>query len=183
MFCMNCGKELPDGAKFCMHCGATLDRSSQAQPVTPATPVVESIPNFPMELNGVTYNVVELCDRIELLKIDGMFSRANSCHKLSDITGIGNSKSTELVIEWEHNDDLKNMVRKYQGMQTPADDIPRCPKCNSTHIEIDKKGFSGGKAIVGGLLTGPVGLAAGFMGKNDRIGTCLKCGHKWKIGK
>ena len=183
MFCMNCGNQLPDGAKFCMHCGASLNGSSQAQAVTPVTPVVESIPNYPMELNGVTYNVVELCDRIDLLKIDGMFSRSSSSIKLDEITGLGNSKSTELVFEWEHNEDLKNMVRKYQGIQTPVDDIPRCPKCNSPHIEIDKKGFSGGKAIVAGLFTGPIGLAAGFMGKNDRVGTCLKCGHKWKLGK
>lgn len=25
MFCKNCGKELPDGAKFCTGCGATVD--------------------------------------------------------------------------------------------------------------------------------------------------------------
>jgi len=98
MFCMNCGNQLPDGAKFCMHCGASLNGSSQAQAVTPVTPVVESIPNYPMELNGVTYNVVELCDRIDLLKIDGMFSRSSSSIKLDEITGIGNSKSTELVL-------------------------------------------------------------------------------------
>ena len=24
MFCMNCGKALPDGAKFCMYCGTPL---------------------------------------------------------------------------------------------------------------------------------------------------------------
>ena len=24
MFCMNCGTELPDGAKFCMYCGTEL---------------------------------------------------------------------------------------------------------------------------------------------------------------
>ena len=25
MFCKNCGKELPDGVKFCTNCGATVD--------------------------------------------------------------------------------------------------------------------------------------------------------------
>ena len=28
MFCMNCGKALPDGAKFCMYCGTPLGAAS-----------------------------------------------------------------------------------------------------------------------------------------------------------
>ena len=28
MFCMNCGKQLPDGAKFCRHCGTPQDAAS-----------------------------------------------------------------------------------------------------------------------------------------------------------
>lgn len=27
MFCMNCGKPLPDGSKFCPHCGTPVNSS------------------------------------------------------------------------------------------------------------------------------------------------------------
>ena len=60
----------------------------------------------------------------------------------------------------------------------------RCPKCGSTQITADKKGFGIGKAIAGDLVAGAVGgLVAGSMGKDKVIITCLNCGHKWKAGK
>ena len=33
MFCMNCGKVLPDGAKFCMYCGTPLGAAPAPAPV------------------------------------------------------------------------------------------------------------------------------------------------------
>lgn len=61
----------------------------------------------------------------------------------------------------------------------------RCPKCGSTLIHIDKRGFKTGRAIAGGLLTGNilVATAAGGVGKNNIEMTCLKCGHKFKAGQ
>lgn len=60
-----------------------------------------------------------------------------------------------------------------------------CPKCCSKNIYIDKKGFSSGKAIAGGLLTGNifVAAAAGGIGANKIVLTCLDCGHKFNIGE
>lgn len=57
-----------------------------------------------------------------------------------------------------------------------------CPKCLSTKITDHKKGFGVGKALVGGLAAGPLGLLAGGIGKNKIELTCLKCGHKFKPG-
>lgn len=62
---------------------------------------------------------------------------------------------------------------------------PHCPKCKSTNVQAvgqHKKGFSVGKAAVGGLLTGGVGILAGFAGKKtkkiDMI--CMNCGKEFK---
>lgn len=62
--------------------------------------------------------------------------------------------------------------------------IAHCPKCGSSSLSSDKKGFSATKAIAGTLLIDPLaGVVAGNAGKNKVIVTCLKCGHQWKAGK
>lgn len=58
-----------------------------------------------------------------------------------------------------------------------------CPKCMSRELHTEQKGFSGGKALVGGLLTGGIGLLAGTIGSKDVAITCLKCGNKFKAGE
>ncbi len=56
-----------------------------------------------------------------------------------------------------------------------------CPKCRSTQIVANKKGFGLGKAAAGGLILGPVGLLGGLIGSGKIVVTCLKCGNTWKI--
>ena len=58
----------------------------------------------------------------------------------------------------------------------------KCPKCNSKDLYADKKGFSGRKAVFGGLLTGGIGLLAGTLGSNKIFITCLNCGNKFTPG-
>lgn len=55
----------------------------------------------------------------------------------------------------------------------------KCPKCGSEQITALKKGFSGGKAAVGAVLTGGIGLLAGYHGSGKIEIACLVCGHKW----
>lgn len=55
-----------------------------------------------------------------------------------------------------------------------------CPKCKAKNsFAAGSKGFGLGKAAVGGLLLGPVGLLGGVIGSKKTVITCLKCGHKW----
>lgn len=56
----------------------------------------------------------------------------------------------------------------------------RCPRCRSTQLTANRKGFGLGKAAAGGLLLGPVGLLGGFLGSRKVKITCLKCGYTWK---
>lgn len=60
------------------------------------------------------------------------------------------------------------------------DEAVRCPRCRSTQITANKKGYGLGKGVAGGLLLGPVGLLGGFIGSKKVMITCLKCGHQWK---
>lgn len=58
----------------------------------------------------------------------------------------------------------------------------KCPRCGSSQISANKKGFSGKQAVAGAALTGGIGLLAGTIGSNKVKITCLKCGHLFKPG-
>lgn len=43
-------------------------------------------------------------------------------------------------------------------------------------VDTQKKGFSVGKAAVGGVLLGPIGLLGGVLGKKKSAYYCSECG-------
>lgn len=55
-----------------------------------------------------------------------------------------------------------------------------CPKCKMGIMRaVDERtgGFSGKKAAVGAVLAGPIGLAAGALGKRKVTYRCGNCGY------
>ena len=56
-----------------------------------------------------------------------------------------------------------------------------CPKlnCDGHLIPVGERtgGFSAGKAVAGGLFFGPIGIAAGALGKKKVTYVCDKCGY------
>ena len=58
----------------------------------------------------------------------------------------------------------------------------QCPMCGEKEkwilVDTSKKGFSVGKAAVGGILLGPVGLIGGALGKKKRCYCCGRCGFQ-----
>lgn len=85
---------------------------------------------------------------------------------------------------------LDEILQKLKSNKTPIyteakvvsniDEPIRCPKCSSTQITAEKKGYSSGKALAGALVTGGIGLLAGFHGSGNIKVICLKCGNSWK---
>lgn len=60
-----------------------------------------------------------------------------------------------------------------------SSDHMQCMRCRSTNVRTGEKGFGIGKAAIGGLILGPVGLLGGFIGKGQLKITCNSCGYSW----
>lgn len=58
-----------------------------------------------------------------------------------------------------------------------------CPKCGSTQLTAQKKGFGLLKGAAGVLTFGAYGVVTAGIGKNKIIVTCLSCGKQFKPGK
>lgn len=62
-----------------------------------------------------------------------------------------------------------------------------CPMCNSGSkwkmVDESRKGFSVGKAAVGGILLGPIGLVGGALGKKKVAYACGNCGFQHEYDK
>ena len=81
-------------------------------------------------------------------------------------------KVRELSVQRDDSN-IVNMVDKNQA---------RCPRCGSTSLSANKKGFGMGKAVVGTLAFGVIGGAlAGSVGAKKIEVTCLKCGKRFKV--
>lgn len=70
-----------------------------------------------------------------------------------------------------------------QIQQPQPEEYLCCPKCGSRELHAEHKGFSGGKALIGAVAVGGLGLLAGTIGSKDTQITCLKCGKKFKAGE
>lgn len=86
------------------------------------------------------------------------------CNEIIELTGVGRKPP---VIETR---------------EIPNDKV-RCPNCHSTQLAAGSKGFRLGKAAVGGLLLGPIGLLGGIIGSRAARITCLNCGFVFDPGQ
>jgi len=92
------------------------------------------------------------------------------------------------IQQGNHERAIQNQVRAQQmEARNNRSSSAICPKCRSSNIQIinqDRKSFSAGKAIGGALLTGGIGLLAGFAGKKgDFQCHCLNCRNLFTIDK
>jgi ribosomal protein L37E len=81
---------------------------------------------------------------------------------------------------YKENQQYENNKIGYQANQ--QNNTIHCPQCGSSNYSANKQGFGLGKAVAGGLITGPIGVGAGFIGSRKVQITCLQCGHTWFPG-
>lgn len=81
--------------------------------------------------------------------------------------------------------------QQLQLQQAQYNSMIKCPKCGSTSITGQKKGYGvvkGGLGVAAGIATGGLALAAigagaGNIGRKKIQCTCMNCGYKFKAGK
>lgn len=93
-----------------------------------------------------------------------VFESGTEIEELSNLRLLMNSESEKIEI------DNRN-------------DVVKCPKCRSSSISANNKGFGVGKAAVGAVIAGPIGLLSGLVGSGKIKITCLSCGHVFNAGK
>ncbi len=76
----------------------------------------------------------------------------------------------------------ERQYKKERIKQMDREGIAYCPKCKSTSLTVNKKGFGAGKAAIGAMIFLPL-VAAGNIGAKKVRVTCLKCGHQFWAGK
>lgn len=152
--CTECGKEISDKAKVCIHCGCPIDSNNHYIIINGIKYDFSNVYNAVIDYknNIIDENKVYQIVTTEILKTNLSYDEINI---LSDkIVETGE-------VPKEFNGQTQEEYIKEQN-------TVRCPKCRSTAIATTTKGFS--------LLTG-------FVGSGKPMNVCQKCGYKWKPGK
>lgn len=102
--------------------------------------------------------------------------------KSLDIAAEGIEATNKKILERKEQNRKGKEELKKRILKMDKEGILYCPKCYSTSISANKKGFGVGKAVAGFIIH-PVGVTAGLIGRKKIECTCLKCGYKWKAGK
>ncbi|OLN27701.1 Tellurium resistance protein TerD [Desulfosporosinus metallidurans] len=117
----------------------------------------------------------------------GTSSYGNSSYQNSGNVGYGNPWPASSAVPYgsAQNEQNKghNSYQTYGQAQNAGYSSDQgsmvCPRCHSNQITAGKKGFGLGKALVGGVLLGPVGILAGFIGSKNMEFACLSCKERW----
>lgn len=99
-----------------------------------------------------------------------------------EVIKICGQQTGEVMPAWIQEISLKSALQSQPAAQQSNNQVT-CPKCHSTQILASKQGFSGGNAVIGAVLLGPLGLAGGLIGANQIFLNCLKCGYQWQHGQ
>ena len=199
MFCPACGYDCKD-AKYCPLCGAKLLDDAESTPQ--AAPA--EIPSLKEPYCvAVTGHEVDLNRLIRIygtgIRKVGAYAYLQSTCKVSrqeaqDIldpvyvahAGDKVSFMASLAVSAEaqgKSQQAEKAAKKQRIAELEASGKVYCPKCLSTEVTAQKKGFGFVRGALGAAVGLDVGMIAGGIGSKKIVLTCLKCGYQWKPGK
>lgn len=183
MQCSNCGKEVEETAKFCSHCGVKKNLLEiKKEPITEEIEI-QKCGKCNQEKRNI-YIGTEFTGNRVCTNCDVTLGECPNCRSKLRTNKAQQCKSCKA--SWRISPPLEDNTKKTLSIkliETDSANKIKCPNCKSNSITANKKGFGLGKAVLGGFLTGGIGLLGGFIGSNKIKLTCLSCGYNWKPGK
>lgn len=110
--------------------------------------------------NGKSYNVMFFFNNNKkIAELCGYFSAlSNNTFIPMEVTTSTSSQTGET----QHEE--KTLSKRQRIKENKKNGIACCPKCGSTSLTANKKGFGVGKAVIGTAVAGPIGLVSGNKG-------------------
>lgn len=148
--CPECGKAISDQSEVCIHCGFPINKKRY------------------IVINGVKCDAEPIYEALEKFKAGEMSDLEKNYRILNHFTNHSNlghdakAELTKIIIETFSVPESFNgqTMEQWKAEQNK----PHCPKCKSTSIATEKRGYS--------LLTG-------LLGSNKTINRCANCGYSW----
>lgn len=177
--CPRCNNENDPDSSFCTECGSPLTSVAVKQPTKQIKQTVIcpfcGFGNEPGSIFctncGKSIDINMINTAIQKRQLEIMESEARA------------RKAQEKANRAEQLERQKTMELEQKVLKAQARDMKkmaRCPRCSSTSLSSNKKGYGIGKGLIGAAIAGPIGLVAGNIGSGKVTVTCLKCGYRFK---
>lgn len=174
MHCRNCGYEVSTNDKFCANCGTKLQSEIIGSNEAKVNEIIRTSKNDVAPSKTAAQQMIDDANAARAYEKEKGYV---SAYELSE----SREKFEVDKLSWypgKKKDDRKERISELEKTGQVY-----CPKCLSTNIAANPKGFNFVRGAIGAAIGLDVGLIAGSIGSKKIICTCLKCGHQWKAGK